>query len=332
MVEDPFRKHFRRRLQAIGLSDPAIEAAWPDWWSGEAVRSRSAQDELRFSVARNLGLDPRSLLDDNDQAQFIWKDEARFKHLAADDGEVAAIASFGKSLAGLLARATGPARPLPPLSASSVRDAVLASQEVVGLHELLSLCWGIGIPVVHLGVVPLKRKKMHAMALERDGRYAILVARDDKYPPWIAHHIAHELGHIVLGHLATTPVLVDLESEPGDGLGDEQEVAADAFALELLTGEPDALVEARGATASARALAKIALESGPKLRVEPGTLALCYGYSSKNWKVANGALQYVYNQGVRASELVNQVAMSQMDLGSLPSDSGNFLRAVLTQG
>ncbi len=51
-----------RLIQRTGLTDDAVTAAWPDWWGQEAEVSASANAELRFSLARKLGLDARTLL------------------------------------------------------------------------------------------------------------------------------------------------------------------------------------------------------------------------------------------------------------------------------
>src|SRR3546814_4976504 len=67
-----------RLIRRTGLSESAITAAWPDWWSEAAEASPAAQAELRFSLARKLGLDARSLLGE-DQPRFIWNDSTRFK-------------------------------------------------------------------------------------------------------------------------------------------------------------------------------------------------------------------------------------------------------------
>ena len=61
----------KRRLQDVGLSGPAINAAWPRWWSEAAEASSSARAELRFSLARKLGLDPSSLLDESAEPRFV---------------------------------------------------------------------------------------------------------------------------------------------------------------------------------------------------------------------------------------------------------------------
>src|SRR6202790_1715811 len=74
----------RKRLKSVGLSDAAIKAAWPVWWSDAADASTSAQTELRFSLARKLGIEPHSLLEDKKEPRFIWRDEAKFKHLSGE--------------------------------------------------------------------------------------------------------------------------------------------------------------------------------------------------------------------------------------------------------
>src|SRR5262245_20956025 len=136
----------KKRLKAIGLSPSVIQAAWPDWWSDAADPSPSAKLELRFSVARKLGLDAHSLLDEEGIPRFVWRDEARFKHLAGEsDLERAAMTSFGKALAALLIAATPTQhRSLRQVSANEIRRAILSSQPFVTLRDLLTLSWSVG--------------------------------------------------------------------------------------------------------------------------------------------------------------------------------------------
>ena len=61
-----------------------------------------------------------------------------------------------------------------------------------------------------LRIFPLKNKAMHAMVVRVRGRYAILLGRDATYPAPVAFTLAHELGHVLLGHLGDAPALVDL--------------------------------------------------------------------------------------------------------------------------
>jgi hypothetical protein len=129
---------------------------------------------------------------------------------------------------------------------------------------------------------------MAAMAVSVADRNAILLAKDSMYPPHIAFYLAHELAHIALGHVAKDTAIVDLESElPAIEATDPEEIEADRFAIELLTGRSDPQVLPVSGAYNAPGLADAALKSGPALRIEPGTLALCFGYSTQNWAVAN---------------------------------------------
>ena len=322
----------RNRLKAIGLSDPAIQAAWPEWWSDAADPSPSARLELRFSIARKLGLDPQSLLDEEVAPRFVWRDEARFKHLSGEsDAERAAITSFGRALGSLLVAATPPSTgTIMQASASGLRKTVLGSQQYVRLLDLLSLSWSIGLPVVYLRVFPAVRKRMAAMAVSVADRNVILLAKDSMYPPHIAFYLAHELAHIALGHITKDTAIVDLESElPASASSDPEEIAADRFALELLTGRSDPQVLPKSGIYNAPGLANAALNSGPALGIEPGTLALCFGYSTQNWAVANSAMKFIYSAPKPVWEEVNRLAARELALDHIPTDARSYVTAVL---
>lgn len=212
MMENSGR--FRQRLKNFGFTNPAIDAAWPAWWSDEADSSVSAQTELRFSIARKLGLEPRSLLNDAEQPRFIWRDEARFKRLSGEsEVERAGITSFGMAIGRLLLAASTPPAASPPADASQLRELILRHQQYVRLSDLLSFCWAVSIPVIHLRVFPWPRKRMAAMTLRHGDRHAVLLAKDSMYPAHVAFYLAHELGHAALGHLQPGHLVVDLEDD-----------------------------------------------------------------------------------------------------------------------
>jgi hypothetical protein len=188
---------FSTKLKQFGYSDSMIAAVWPSWWSEDAEGSASAQLDLRFSVARKLGLDPRALLLEEDQPTFVWKDEAKFKRLRSESViEQAAITSFGVALARTLVAATEEAFSLQGVRAKDLRSSILGNGHFVRLTDLLALCWGLGIPVVHLRVFPLPAKQMCAMSVRIDNRFAILLGQDANYPAPVAFYLAHELAHI----------------------------------------------------------------------------------------------------------------------------------------
>ncbi len=325
----------RQQLHDLGLDDSAIAAVWPTWWTEEADTSASARADLAFTIARGFGLDPGSLMREA-SPRFLWQAEARFKHQANEnDLELAGITSFGRSVAAVLVSAT-PEGPTPPTtSAAGLRDRILsAGRPYVDLGDLLALCWTIGVPVAYLRVFPWKRKRMAAMAVSVTTRRAILLAKDASYPPTIAFYVAHELGHLLLGHLTVDRMIIDL-SDPDVGItpgDDAEEQQADAFALELLTGDPRPQIEVEGASPSATRLAHAAIASASERQIEPGVITQLFGYSTGNWQVATGALKALYGEGHPVWVDVNRVARSWLDLERLPDESVRYLDAVLGVG
>jgi hypothetical protein len=201
----------------------------------------------------------------------------------------------------------------------------------IDLADLLALCWTVGIPVAYLRVFPWQRKRMAAMAAAVISRAAVLLAKDATYPPAIAFYVAHELGHVLLGHLSADRMIVDL-GDPGIAItpaDDDEEREADAFALELLTGNPRAEVAVEGATANATRLAHAAAQVSGDRRIDPGVIAQLFGYATGNWEVATGALKVIYGEGRPVWVDVNAIARRSLDFGRLPEEAAQYLDAVL---
>lgn len=301
--------------------------AWPSWWSDEAESSPSACAELRFTLARKLGLDARALIE-GDEPRFVWR-TATFKAITATgEAERDAIVSYGTSVARALLNGVAESRPFPSASAQEVRRLLLGSAEVVTLPDILTFCWAVGLPVLHLHVFPLEAKRMCAMAVRVCDRYAILLAKDSRFPPQAAYYVAHEIGHIALGHLVDKPALVDL-ADPlsAEGGSDGEEKAADRYALEILTGRPEPVVLTKAKRFTGAALAKSVLKSGQAYRIEPGTLALCFGHSTGHWDKVTAALKILYGGGAEVGRQVNRLAFSQLAVGGLSAESEEYLRA-----
>lgn len=323
-------QEFRQRLaKSTGLTDSAINAAWPEWWSDAADASPSAQAELRFSLARNLGLDPLTVLDEQ-SPQFIWDDSAKYKNFRGNDQhDKPAITAFGKSVARMLVKSVKQVEILDGVTASKLRHLILKNNPHVGLLELLATMWGIGVPVIHLRVYPLAAKKMSAMVTLLKDRYAILLAKDSLYPASIAFYLAHEIGHIACGHVETGSALLDMEEDDNSQEKDDEEIEADRYALELLTGNPDFEIAKQGQGHNARELANKALTLGSHNRIEPGTLALCYGYATGEWAIVQNAMKHIYTDPIPAWKVVNRIASHQMDWQNLSDENVHFVKAVM---
>jgi hypothetical protein len=316
------------QLQAAGISRAAIEAAWPSWWNAEAAQSPSGRAELRFALARRLGLEARPLL--GERVKFIWNDEARFKSLSTGlPTEKAALTSFGVSIARLLLRATPVHRNIIGIDATTLRSSILSANEYVDLQSLLSTCWAFGVPAIHLRVFPLDTKNMHAMVIEHRGRYAILLGRDSSYPAPVAFTLAHELGHIVLNHIEGAPAIVDFDDPIRSRNSDRQEVEADSFALSILTGSPRPNIETSLRSFNAPTLASSVLRAGPTYRIEPGTLALCIAYTQNCWAVSMASLRFIYKTKKPVWREVNSIADTELDWSQISPDSAQYLRIVM---
>lgn len=325
---DADRKSLKKRLKEAGLSDPLIEAAWPAWWSDEALSSQSAKAELRFTIARKLGLNPRSLF--RDEVEFIWKDEARFKHLSNEtEGQKAALTSFGISVCRMLVRSLTTEPVAGSIGALELRESILQSRSFIDLQGLLAACWAIGVPVIHLRVFPLDAKRMHAMAVKAAGQHAVLLGRDAHYPAPVAFTLAHEIGHVMLGHIGASSAIIDIGDPLGPTEGDTEEEEADRYALELLLGTPHPDIQTNVKRFNATQLAHAVLGQGPAQRIEPGTLALCLAYANDVWPVANAAMQYIYSEQKPVWQEVNQIAARELDLVALSDDHSDYLRNIM---
>lgn len=324
---------FRQSIERMGIPSATVDAVWPEWWSAEAEGSKAAQTELRLTVARRLGLRPTTLFDDK-AVEFVWQHEAKFKGLSTySDREQSAITSFGQAFAQTILPAVEVStqrQGLRDLDASVVRDALMGGNHPFpDIESLCLLCWSLGIPIVHLRVFPLPAKRMAAMAVRVGKRHAILIARDASYPAPTAFHIAHEMAHIALGHLDNTAAVVDIEilGTRGD---DAEELEADRYALQILTGSPEPIIEMNEAASSGKQLSRAVDEAIRRgIKVEPGTLCLCYGYQTGDWKVAHAALQHIYSQRYEVWKFLNTFATREIVWDALAHDSRAYVRAVL---
>ena len=293
----------------------------------------SATAELRYTLARRLGVAPQSLFDD--QPEFVWRSDAKFKSLGDLNGlEASVLASFcvgvGRHVVAALP-STEPGSRLDRLpSAANLRGILLREAAVVDLRVLLVLCWGVQLPVIQLNLFPLRRKGLHAVATRSGERFAIMIGQESQFKAQVCFWIAHEIGHIALGHVGESCALLDVE-DPAEHHGDEEERAADAYALELLTGWPEPLIEVTDSTYSASQLANavsaVAVEHG----IDPAILVLCAAYRDGRWEQAFGALKILGDEENVPMRL-NELAATRIDLDSLSLDNREFLRIVMGLG
>jgi hypothetical protein len=323
-------RQLRRELREAGIARDAIKAVWPEWWSAEAKGSLSATTELTYTVARRLGLSPRALFDGS--PQFLWHDSTKFKNLGTTtDREQAILASFGTAVGRCALNATLPGVS-PILDAESIRDAILRQARFVDLAQLLTFCWQTGIPVIQLRVFPLQRKRMQAMTVKVNERYAILLGYESEYYARMAYILAHEIGHILLGHLDHSDSLLDMDDPlTADNLDDE-EVNADRTAFILMTGRDNLEVLADTQSYSASQLSQAAKAAADRERIEPGILALSLGHATGNWRQTFGSLKIIDPGAQPVGDQINELAANQFDWQALSLANRDYLAQVIGRG
>lgn len=328
------------RLLDLGLSQELVDASMPDWWTPDEATSTSARTLVSLLLARRLSLDPQTLLDDGVPLGFLHSGPIKFKHMRLAPGErKEALVAFAQGVTRILLSALPQGQPqLVPADARELRHLLMGSaRPFVSFGDVLTACWSLGIPVLHLRLFPAKTKGVTAIAVRIGSRHAILVARESGVEAQYMFHVAHELGHIALGHLADAAAIVDADPTDPDNnaeelVDDEEEVAADAYAQALLTGSSNFQVVrdtllGTAHTGTARELASLAISSARSLGVDPGHIVMCFGYSTGDWALATAASALLPAQAEKPGTLVNRVLWQQLG-GPSDEQATAYLHAV----
>ena len=318
------------RLSAIGLPRPFVRSiALPEWWNDKAAATPAGYLEALLHLSRHLGLSLESLQDSAKPLALRDFGPCKFKKTTGTSEDDLALArSLGTRAAQLAATAMN--RPFKgvPKSALEFRLRILdRGVSWVGLKELLDYCWSVGIPVIFLARFPQGAKKMQGMSAMFKGRPVIILAKQIRATAWLLFILAHELGHIVSGHLSDGAVLIDQDVVKNERDAEEDE--ANSFALELLTGQSDFRVYTSGRWLNARDLASVSREIGRENHIDPGHIVLNYAHTMGTdfWPVASAALKYLEPEA-NAPDLVRSVLAGELDWSALPKDSCEFLMRV----
>ncbi len=319
-----------QRLSEKGFSWPFVKSCvLPEWWDDKMADVEANRALAEVYIAKHLGFGMEEL---QDRARPLSPPRMagvrfkRYKNEADVDDKARASAVVALSMASSLVWAISSGLPqLQRRSAREVRDAILRESRYVDLDTLLAFCWGAGIPVLRLDRTPGKR--FDGMAAFADGRPVIVLASCRDSPPWLAFYVAHELGHIMLGHVrADTGAWLDVKIDSDVHSQDERN--ADRFACEVLSGFAEPKI--KDLRLKAHPLALTAARSGPEQGVDPGAFALIYARSNNRWAVAQDALKYL-GLGTGGRARIAEHMAEHLSDSELPESEERFLSA-LTSG
>jgi hypothetical protein len=322
------------RLRRVGLTKPYVrDLAFPTWWDDEIASNPAGYAQGLLFLSRHLGLDLKSLQDSS--APVRLRDFGQCKFKKRDDvseDELAMCRMMATRIAQLAAEAVeNPPGDL-PANPAEIRQTILDNGAPwVGLTELLDYCWSLGIPVLHLDHFPKNFRRPDGFAARVKGRPVIVLCVRKKHPAWQLFILAHEIGHIALGHLVGDGTIID--DKVSEDSQDGEEIEANTFATELLTGSSIGRFRALGRWPNAQALADDASQIGRQKMIDPGHIVLNYAYSMGTdfFAVGNAALTLL-EPNADAVKTIRAKLAERLDWSRLPDETCEFLMRVTRDG
>lgn len=310
----------------LGLTRAQARRILPDWWSPEIEGSADGAGELALLLSRRLSLDAGALMRGVIQAKGAVQSVA-FKHRVGASAEsLRAVTYMASSLAQAIVSAMR--TPYTPISDSLhlVHEEIRsAGHRSLGFDGLLQLCWSHGIPVIPLPNLPIGLRKMDGAALLVGNRPAIVLAKRKSSKAWLSFILAHEIGHITLGHLKPGSTIIDVSlqesstysAESGE---DVDESSADEYALNILGGQPALEVTSKWSpTLSPVELAMKARVSGAELGLESGHLVLRHAFTTKRWVESVTALKFL-SEDIDPQSALLKALVSNLDISAVAAD------------
>ncbi|CAI8807186.1 HTH-type transcriptional regulator / antitoxin HigA [Pseudomonas zeae] len=144
---------------------------------------------------------------------------------------------------------------------------------------------------------------------------------------YLLFHLAHELGHIALGHLETNGAIVDTNIQENPASKDVAEQAADAYAINLLAGEQHRLSLTRFMPAPT--LARMANEFGRAHAIDPTHVLLNSAHNGNFWPLCTKTLG-ILSEDKKDNSVVAKHLFANIQDG-LKEDSLSLLGALVGQ-
>lgn len=328
------------RLNAIGFPKKYIQKKiLPEWWTEEVDASSGVLAEGALYLSRRLNLDMRSLLGAETTPVFETTCQPKFKlKLGTNKEQLMIPRALSARLAEIVAYASlQPYQSVDGLTVADIRQQILATQKVVDLEGVLDFCWQRGIPVIHFSEFPSGVHKFHGMVANFYQRPVIIVSLKDLSPARLLFIIAHELGHILKGHIDSEGILVDesIELESSD----LEEFEANQIAAELLLGKSGISYDLWQKFVTSDQLVSIAEQLGDRDLVNAGVVALNITWNRANraqnqkdkgiiWATAKNSLK-ILEPDQNAPQEINSYLEANLDWEKLGEENQDYLATML---
>jgi hypothetical protein len=316
-----------KQLKKQKYREGFLDAVVPRWWTPDIEDDAGALAHVKLILARALGLDTKALLKEN-EVRPVAPSGMQFKRsidLQTSEPPSPNLAYYSR-LVKTIASGMEPSLPIPE-DADDMNEQILAESgdRHVSLENIVNYCWSRNIGVVHVDNIPMVRKGLDALVYRYDERYVIIVARKMgiEGAARALFIIAHELGHIAMGHVEENCALIDDPNNDADRQK-ENEPAADAFALRVLSAGRYNESWA-GKAKRADTLAAKAVEYSDIAGVDPGHLLLRLAFEEDAYGLVQGALKLIPCLDCNVHEFINRIARERIQAGPIDKDSRALL-------
>ena len=234
-----------KRLKKLNLDETFVrQVALPSWWNKEMDNNPIAVLEATGHIAQRLNLDLKSLILEDGQPQFKPLPHTKFKyHGQTEKAKPTTAQAIASQVAEVVARATQLSFSPLPSDPLAIRQPIIEQYPQVTLYGILDYCWQHGIAVVYFNRYPKGTRKLAGMIQWVEEQYPVIVlSSGHSHPARLAFDLAHELGHLALGHVKEGILLDETLNQKSD---DQEEQESNRFAAKLLVGNLDGAINAR---------------------------------------------------------------------------------------
>jgi Zn-dependent peptidase ImmA (M78 family) len=205
----------------------------------------------------------------------------------------------------------------------------------ISLEALVEWAWDMGVLVIP---TPGTKKIFSGAAWKIGERPVAVLSSEQASPPFWLFDLAHELGHLALGHPDERGV-VDID-KPGEPIDDAHEEEANRFALDLLLPKSEELlVEIRRRCEGSldwqkRKFKWKVIEVAEEAGVDKALLATTAAYALRDiakpvdrW----GSAQNIAKEQGKGRTIVQEALRRRIDLDLLPELDAALLRVVVLE-
>lgn len=322
-----------KKLKALGLPKKYVRSqGLPTWWSDELDNKPAAALEGASHIARRLQIDLSSLLQE-EVARFKGLPHTKFKYRLQQEQSVPTVAyTLASGVAALISRATKLAFQPLPTSAQQVRAEILAQHDQINLQSILDYCWEHGIAVIHFDHYPKKYRKIAGLIQWQNDRPVIVLSDARKNPAYLAFDLAHELGHLVLGHVKKEDNLILVDEKIKRDSQDQEEEESNIFAVDLLVDKFDDILSDKNLETHESLNEAIQEIVAIEPSLNPDILALNYAWHTGEFPLANKTIKYMNEMNdeyVIGSVMTNEALEGYIDWDDLGDDVVDHLEQVL---